>query len=316
MRDVLSQDEIDALLNGVDEGAVGAGTNMGSAVPAEAYDLTSGISRIKGWIQDIELINEKIQNTLSLSLLGLLHKKTVVKRQEVVISKFSDYVKTLYMPTSINAFSIEPLNGVATIVLNSELVFSLVNVFFGGGARPVSIEGREFTQAELRVITIILDVIIDSLKAGWKQLDEVQFEQIESEMNPVASHAYASTDVLMISPFSLEFDGGGGEVQVIMPGSVVDAIFMKSNYEKGQGKESWESVMQRKALDFNVNVTGELGGASLNLQELFKLAKGDIVAIDAPDEVFVKVNGSTKYTANMGEIDGRVGLMVKQRSKN
>lgn len=317
MRDVLSQDEIDALLNGVDDGAIDTGTDVGAAMPDqsnEVYDLTSGIHRIKGWIRDLEIIDERIQNSLSTALLGLLHKKTDVKRQDVIISKFGDYVKTLYVPTSINAFSIKPISGTAAIVLDARLVFGLVNVFFGGSSRAIQIDGREFTHTEQRVIQIILSVIIESIKAGWKQLADVEFEQIESEMNPAATSAYASTDVLMISPFKVEFEGGGGEVQILMPGAMVDSIFHRRKYGGGAEEMSWEAVMRKRAEKFQVGVTGELGGASLNLQELFKLSKGDIVAIDSPEEVFVKVNGVTKHMANMGEIDGKVGLMVNQNT--
>jgi flagellar motor switch protein FliM len=309
MSDVLSQNEIDALLHGVGSGAV----EMDQEQPIggndyELYDLTSGIHRVQGWIHDIRLVDERIQSNLSSSLLGLLHKSVEVRRDDIRIQKFGEYSKTLFVPSSVNTFMLAGLSGYSAIVLDAKLVYALVNIFFGGGSRPTQIEGREFTLTEQRVIQLILKSIVDAIKSGWRALADVEFKLIETEMNPAAISAYSSADVLMIRPFKVNFDGGGGEVQLLMPGKVIDAIFRNRNHQTDEVKLA--RIMKQRALHFSTKVSGELSGATLTVGELFRLAEGDIIPVDSPEQVDVKINGVGKFKARMGEVNGKVGLKI------
>lgn len=309
MSDVLSQNEIDALLHGVSSGAVEQSeeTEIGGN-EYELYDLTSGINRVQGWIHDIRLVDERIQSNLSISLLGLLHKSVDVRRDEIRIQKFGEYSKTLFVPSSVNTFVLQGLSGFSAIVLDAKLVYALVNIFFGGGARPTQIEGREFTTTEQRVIQLILKSIVDAIKSGWRALQDVEFKLMETEMNPAAISAYSPSDVLMIRPFKVNFDGGGGEVQILMPGKVIDSIFRNKSQQCTE--EQLQRIVKRRATNFLTNVTGELSGANLMVGELFRLARGDIIPVDSPEQVDVKVNGVAKFKARMGEVNGKVGLKI------
>ncbi|MGV3593028.1 MAG: flagellar motor switch protein FliM [Gammaproteobacteria bacterium] len=309
MSDVLSQNEIDALLHGVDDGLVGQKSEVEASKDYELYDLTSGIYRVKGWIHDIKIVDERIQSNLSISLLGLLHKSVEVRRDEIRIQKFGDYIKTLYVPTSVNTFTLQGLSGYAAVVLDAKLVYALVNIFFGGGgARHVQIEGREFTLTEQRVIQLILKSIVEAIKAGWKALADVGFKLVETEMNPAAISAYSVTDVLMVRPFKVNFDGGGGEIQLLMPGSVIDSIFKNKSNQIAEARA--KQVLRKRALHFGTTVTGELSGAKLTIGELFRLARGDIISFDSPERVDVMINGVPKFKARMGEVNGKVGLKI------
>jgi len=307
MSDVLSQNEIDALLHGVDAGIVGQGPEQ--TVEHDLYDLTSGIHRIKGWVHDIKIIDERIQSNLSISLLGLLHKSVEVQREESSIRKFGDYIKTLHVPTSINTFALQDLSGCLAVVLDARLVFALVNIFFGGGrGRHVQIDGREFTITEQRVIQLVLKSIIEAIKGSWKALADVEFRLIETEMNPAAISAYSATDVVMVRPFRVNFDGGGGEIQLLMPGNMIDAVFRKRN--KRLGEQMVRNLLRQRVLDMTATISGELGGAKLSIGELFRLTVGDIIPFDSPERVDVMVNGVAKYKARMGEVSGRMGLKI------
>lgn len=309
MSEILSQKEIDALLSSVNEGGIAPEQARELGDDYERYDLTSGI-RLQGWMHDIKIVDERIQSHLSINLLGLLHKSVEVKRQDIQIAKFGDYIKTLEVPSSVNSYALEGLSGYATLVLDASLVFALVNIFFGGGARSVQVKNREFTYTEQRVIQLILKTIVDSIKSGWKPLANVEFNLVESEMNPQAVSAYTATDILMVRTFKLNFEGGGGEVQLLMPGAVIDSIFLNRSKSMEQNRMSPEEIFRLRARRFLVDVTGELSGARLNVSELFKLASGDIIPVDSPEKVDVKVNGVTKFKARMGEVGGKVGLKI------
>ncbi len=183
MSDLLSQNEIDALLHGVGDDD----SQKSAASEAEdyiLYDLTSGMNRVSGWSQEIQAADERMQASLSIKLLGLLHKSVEVKRQDIRIEKYAKYVKSLYVPTSMTTFLLSGMVGFSAIVMDAKLVFALVNTFFGGGTRPTQVTGREFTQTEQRVIQLILRTIIEAIKDSWKEISDHEFTITESEMNP------------------------------------------------------------------------------------------------------------------------------------
>lgn len=308
MSDILSQNEIDALLHGVSDIALDTSAELGKNDQYELYDLTTGINRVQGWLHDVKLVDERIQSNLATSLLSLLHKSVDVRREEARIQKFGEYSKSLYVPSSVNTFLLQGQHGYTAIVLDARLVYALVNVFFGGGTRPTQIEGREFTTTEQRVIRLVLKSIVEAIKAGWKALADVEFKLVETEMNPAAISAYSATDVLMIRPFKVSFDGGGGEVQIVMPGNVIDAVFR--NRSSNIDDTRIMNIMRQRSMRFHTQVTGELSGANLTIGELFKLAKGDIISVDSPEQVDVKINGVAKFKARMGEVNGKVGLKI------
>ncbi|MFT4814758.1 MAG: flagellar motor switch protein FliM [Pseudohongiellaceae bacterium] len=308
MTDALSKDEVDALVNGV------PGDEEDSRIVTiddfELYDLTSGMHRAKGWSQEVKIIDERFRTNLSINLLSLLHRSVEVKRKEILISKFDAYSKEISVPSSINVYALTGLIGFSGIVLDAELVHALVNAFFGGGSRKSDIGDRDFTHTEQRVVQLILKTIIATIKASWKDLSAVEFMHVETEVNPSHLASFAETDVLMIRPFTVEFAGGGGEIQLFMPGSGIDAIFRHKKLNALQGVHSPRETMKSRALTFSADVTGELTGARLTIGEIFRLAEGDIISVDSPEQVDVKINGVTKFKATMGEIDGKVGLRV------
>lgn len=308
MSELLSQKEIDALVNGTDDDA--SDSRIVTVEDYELYDLTSGMHRVKGWSHDIKIVDERFQTNLSINLLALLHKSVEVKRKEILISKFAAYRKDLDVPTSINVFAMTGMIGYSAIVLDAELVHALVNAFFGGGSRQTKIGGREFTHTEQRVVKLILKTIIATIKASWKELSEMDFIPVETEVNPEHLSTFSDTDVLMIRPFSVKFAGGGGEIQLLMPGNSIDSIFRHRKSNETNGQFSPREIMKQRALTYVTDVTGELTGARLTIGEIFRLAEGDIISVDSPEQIDVKVNGVTKFKARMGGIDGKVGLKV------
>ncbi|MGM0633465.1 MAG: flagellar motor switch protein FliM, partial [Pseudomonadota bacterium] len=150
MQDLLSQDEIDALLHGVDDGDVDTDEDL---APGEvrSYDLTSQDRIVRGRMPTLEMINERFARYTRISLFNLMRRSAEVSVNGVQINKFGEYLHTMYVPTSLNLVKFRPLRGTALIVLDARLVFALVDNYFGGDGRHAKIEGREFTPTELRV---------------------------------------------------------------------------------------------------------------------------------------------------------------------
>ncbi|MDP2379387.1 MAG: flagellar motor switch protein FliM, partial [Pseudohongiella sp.] len=211
MQDLLSQDEIDALLHGVDDSMLDPGLeeDAGSVRP---YDLTTQDRIVRGRMPTLEMINERFARGTRISLFNLLRRTADVSIGGVQITKFGEYLHTLYVPTSLNLVKFRPLRGTALIVLDAKLVFKLVDNYFGGDGRHAKIEGREFTPTELRVVQMVLNQIFADLGEAWRNVYKLEFDYLRSEVNPAMANIVSPSEVVVVSTFHIELDGGGGDI--------------------------------------------------------------------------------------------------------
>jgi flagellar motor switch protein FliM len=156
VQDLLSQDEIDALLHGVDDGDIDT-EDEADEDGIRNYDLASQDRIVRGRMPTLEMINERFARYTRISLFNLLRRNADVSTGGVQIMKFGEYIHTLYVPTSLNIVKIRPLRGTGLFIFDAKLVFKLVDNFFGGDGRHAKIEGREFTPTEIRVVHMVLE---------------------------------------------------------------------------------------------------------------------------------------------------------------
>lgn len=223
VQDLLSQDEIDALLHGVDDGAIDTeeDSEPGSV---KSYDLTSQDRIVRGRMPTLEMINERFARYTRISMFNLLRRSADVAVGGVQVMKFGEYVHSLYVPTSLNLVKMKPLRGTMLFILDAKLVFKLVDNFFGGDGRHAKIEGREFTPTELRVVRMVLDQAFADLKEAWQAIQEVNFEYVNSEVNPALANIVSPSEVVVVSTFHIELDGGGGDLHVTFPYSMIEPL--------------------------------------------------------------------------------------------
>uniref|UniRef100_UPI0030CA3B77 flagellar motor switch protein FliM n=1 Tax=Pseudoalteromonas nigrifaciens TaxID=28109 RepID=UPI0030CA3B77 len=190
MSDLLSQDEIDALLHGVDdvdeedipEGEDGEGNTL-------QYDFSSQDRIVRGRMPTLEIVNERFARHMRISLFNMMRRTAEVSINGVQMIKFGEYVHTLFVPTSLNMVRFSPLKGTALITMEARLVFILVDNFFGGDGRfHAKIEGREFTPTERRIVQLLLKIIFEDYKEAWAPVMDVEFEYLDSEVNPAMAN--------------------------------------------------------------------------------------------------------------------------------
>ena len=128
------------------------------------------------------------------------------------------------MPTSLNLVKMKPLRGTGLFILDAKLVFKLVDNFFGGDGRHAKIEGREFTPTELRVVRMVLDQAFIDLREAWHAVMDINFEYVNSEVNPALANIVSPSEVVVVSTFHIELDGGGGDLHITMPYSMIEPI--------------------------------------------------------------------------------------------
>ena len=313
VQDLLSQDEIDALLHGVDDGLVQAET---AAEPGsvKSYDLTSQDRIVRGRMPTLEMINERFARYTRISMFNMLRRSADVAVGGVQVMKFGEYVHSLYVPTSLNLVKIKPLRGTALFILDAKLVFKLVDNFFGGDGRHAKIEGREFTPTELRVVRMVLEQAFVDLKEAWQAIMEVNFEYINSEVNPAMANIVGPSEAIVVSTFHIELDGGGGDLHVTMPYSMIEPVreMLDAGFQSDldDQDERWVKALREDLLDVDVPLSATVARRQLRLRDILHMAPGDIIPVDLPEELIMRANGVPSFKVKLGSHKGNLALQV------
>ena len=321
MTDLLSQDEIDALLHGVDsvddEGEEDLNTSDESAV---SFDFSSQDRIVRGRMPTLELINERFARHMRISLFNMLRKTAEVSINGVQMMKFGEYQNTLYVPTSLNMVRFRPLKGTALITMEARLVFILVENFFGGDGRyHARIEGREFTPTERRVTQLLLKIVFGDYKEAWSPVMGVEFEYLDSEVNPSMANIVSPTEVIVVSSFHIEVDGGGGDFHVVMPYSMVEPIreLLDAGVQsdKMETDVRWSSALREEIMDVPVNFRVNLLEKDIALRDLMELQAGDIIPIEMPKNATMFVEELPTYRVKMGRSGDNMAVQISEEIK-
>jgi len=317
--DLLTQDEIDALLHGVDDVEDEDEQSL-SETGISSFDFSSQDRIVRGRMPTLELINERFARHMRISLFNMLRKTAEVSINGVQMIKFGEYQNTLYVPTSLNMVRFRPLKGTALITMEARLVFILVENFFGGDGRfHAKIEGREFTPTERRIVQMLLKLVFEDYREAWSPVMGVEFEYLDSEVNPTMANIVSPTEVIVVSSFHIEVDGGGGDFHVVMPYSMVEPIreLLDAGVQSDKMDKDvrWSMALREEIMDVPVNLRAKLLDVDLSLRDLMELQAGDIIPIDVPESATVFVEDLPTYRAKMGKSGDNIALKVTQKLK-
>jgi flagellar motor switch protein FliM len=313
---ILDQAEIDALIHGVDSGAVS--TEAGPA-PGEIrqYDFNNQMRIVRGRMPTLEMINERFARLFRVSLYNLLRRSPEISVAPVSIKKFSEYVHTLHVPTNLNLVKINPFRGTALIVLDPKLVFAVVDNFFGGTGRHAKIEGREFTATEQRIIHMMLRNVFADLHEAWAHIAPIEVEYLQSEINPHFANIVSPSEIVVITSFHVELDGGGGELHVTMPYAMIEPLreVLDSGMasDRVEKDERWMMCLREEIEDAEVELSTLLGRTSITLAELLNLKPGDVLTCDFTGKVLVLAEEVPMFRGSFGLSRGQQAIKFEER---
>ena len=318
MSDLLSQDEIDALLHGVDEVEeedVEETQGDGSALE---YDFSSQDRIVRGRMPTLEIVNERFARHMRVSLFNMMRRSAEVSINGIQMIKFGEYIHTLFVPTSLNMVRFRPLKGTGLITMEARLVFILVDNFFGGDGRyHAKIEGREFTPTERRIIQMLLKLIFEDYKEAWAPVMDVSFEYLDSEVNPAMANIVSPTEVVVISSFHIELDGGGGDFHVSLPYSMLEPIRELLDAGVQSVKEDtdlrWSKALRDEIMDVKVELSTHMMDLTLSLQKIMDMKAGDIIPIDMPEHITVMIEELPTFRAKLGRSRDNLALKITDK---
>ncbi len=315
--DILSQDEVDALLHGVDDGAVDtSGDEDFNDGEAHAFDFNNQERIVRGRLPTLEMINERFSRYFRVSFFNMLRKTPEISVNGIQMIKFSEYIHTLFVPTSLSLIKMDPLKGTGMIMLDPKLVFIIVDNFFGGdGSIHAKIEGRDFTHTELRVIEKVVHMCFDELTKAWKPIMTVEFSYHNHEVNPHLANIVSPSEVIVVSSFHIELEGGGGDIHVVLPYSMIEPI--RSILDAGvqsdmsDSDDRWGVLLKEELMHSKVELTGLFAEKILKVSDLINLQAGDIIPIEMPEQVTLMADDMPIMRGEYGDHNGNVGIKIE-----
>ncbi|GMR21061.1 MAG: flagellar motor switch protein FliM [Gammaproteobacteria bacterium] len=304
--EVLSQNEIDALLHGVDNGDVQTEADaIAKKGEVRGYDIAHQDRIVRGRMPTLEMLNQRFARYFRISLFNMLRRTPQISVGEVQMVKFSEYIHSLYVPTNLNLIRVRPLRGTGLIIMEPKLVFILVDNFFGGDGRFHSrIEGREFTPTEMRVIRMILNQSFIDLKEAWAPVMALDFEYVDSEVNPQFANIVSPSEVVVVTRFQVEMEGGAGDFHVTMPYSMIepirDLLVAGVQSDRADIDERWMHALREEMKEAKVELSCTLTETEISLRELMNIKKGDIIPIDMDGHVIAKAEGMPVFRCKYG----------------
>jgi len=316
--DILSQDEVDALLGGVDEGAIDTSAEDGEYDgEARSFDFNNQERIVRGRLPTLEMINERFARYFRISFFNMLRKSPEISVNGIEMVKFNEYIQTLFVPTSLSMIKMAPLRGTGLIMLDPKLVFILVDNFFGGdGTIHAKIEGREFTSTELRVIEKVVHICFEDLVKAWEPVMAVNFNYHNHEVNPHMATIVSPTEVVVVSNFHVELDGGGGDIHVVYPYSMIEPIrtLLDTGVQSDHGDidERWAILLKEELMHAKINMQALFVEKQLPVSDLINFKVGDIIPFDLPEQVMILAEDMPIIRGQYGEHQGNAAVKVEE----
>ena len=315
--DILSQDEVDALLRGVSGDAEEQVAEEQSASGVRAYDIGRQERIVRGRMPTLELINERFARLLRISLYNMLRRSPEISVGPVRVIKYSDFTRNLPVPTNLNLVHCKPLRGTSLFVLDPNLVFQIIDTLFGGSGKIHSrVEGRDFTLTEQRIIQNVLKLVFADYEKSWHAVHPLHFEFVRSEMNTQFANIATPTEVVVVSTFTIDLGSGGGDFNVCMPYAMLeplrDIIYSGMQADRSDSDARWITMLKLQVQDAEVNLVANLGTGSVTLGDLMQLEVGDVIGIDVTDRVVAEVDGVPVIDCAYGVTEGHYALKIRR----
>lgn len=319
MKNLLSQEEVDALLRGLDSGEIETETQKPPADEVRPFDFVGFTRVIRGRMPGLEMANEHFARLFRNSLSNMLMKFVDVTVQGHELIKFGEFMRTLPLPSSINVLTMEPLKGFALMVIEAPMVFAFVDRFFGGGTQPwVKSEGRYFTPIEQKIIQKIVDTALRDLARAWEGILPLKPVHVNSEMNPQFVTIVTPSEAIIRIELQIEIENFTGQFFLGIPYSLIEPI--KEKLFSGIRKdmlaldERWIARLREILKESQVTVQVEIGSAELTVKELMNMEKGDVLPLSTSvnDELTLKVEGVPKMKGIPGYFRGNQGIKITQ----
>lgn len=314
--DILSQEEVDALLRGV----TGEEEDVGESLDAGAvrnYDIGRQERIVRGRMPTFEIINERFARNLRIGLFNFMRRSAEISVGPARVQKYSEFIRNLVVPTNLNLIHMKGLRGTGLFIFDPDFVFLVVDNMFGSDGRyHVRVEGRDFTPTEQRIIHRLLEVVFEEYQKAWEPVFRTEFSYVRSEMNTQFANIATPTEVVVAVTFKIELGASGGDFHVCFPYSMIepirDLLYSSMQADRMEADSRWMKLLTHQVQAAEVEMIATIGESRITLGEILELKEGDVIPVDIHEFVTGTVDNVPVLECRYGTIGGQYALKVNR----
>ena len=314
---ILSQDEVDALLQGITGESQKLEAEEAPTGGIRDYDIASQERIVRGRMPTMEIISERFARNIRIGLFNFMRKSPEVSIGGIKVQKYSAFLREIVVPTNFNIMSVRPLRGSGLIVCDPTLVFAVIDALFGGaGKYHTRIEGRDFSPTEQRIITRLVEVITAEYKKAWQGIYPLELEYQRSEMQPQFANIATPSEIMVSTSFTLEIGDSSGTIHFCIPYSTLepirDVLYSTMQGDSSEPDRRWVNLLKEQIKAADVELVAELATAPATVEQLLSFKVGDFIELDLQPDIEAKISGVPVLACHYGISNGRYALKVDQ----
>ncbi len=317
----LSQEEVDALLEGVTGESQKNVEEVFEPGEVRSYDISSQERIVRGRMPTMEIVNERFARNLRLGLFNFIRRSPEVSVSPVTVQRYSAFLRDMVVPSNFNIVAIRPLRGNGLIVCEPSLVFGIIDTLFGGAGKfQTRIEGRYFSPTEQRVINRLVEVICTEYKKAWKGVYPLELEYQRSEMQPQFANIATPSETVVSTAFQLEIGDLSGAVHICMPYATMepirDVLYSSTQGESVEVDRRWVKVLTREIQSAEVTLVAELARADATVEQLLSMKAGDFIELDREPHIRASVGGVPVFECQYGTHNAKYAIRIEECLRN
>jgi flagellar motor switch protein FliM len=319
--DVLSQNEIDALLAALSSGEMDAEElkKEESQKRVRSYDFKRAVRFSKDHIRSLTRIHENFARFLTTYFSAQLRTFVQINVVQVEQLPYDEFIRSIPKMTILNIFEAEPLEGRMVLEVHPNVAFAMLDRLLGGpGSSPQKI--TNLTEIETIVMERIFIRALDSLQEAWKTVIDFtpRFEALET--NPQFMQIVSPNETIALISLSTKIGDTTGMINLCIPHVVIEPIMQRlSIHQWFISQKKTRDPEEMEFLKENVNkavlpIIAELGESEISIQEFLSLSAGDVIALNQPikEELKIRVGERVKYRGIPGEIRGKLAVKITE----
>ncbi|HDY87399.1 MAG TPA: flagellar motor switch protein FliM [bacterium] len=321
MAEILSQEEIDALLSAVSYGEeVEVETESAKTEKLiNTYDFRHPARVSKDQLRTLQNLHDNFARLLSSTFSTLQRSIIEINLVSVDQITYSEFIMSLSSPSCTYTFRLEPLEGVAILDFSQSVVFSFVDRLFGGRGTSIVTE-REITWIEKSVMNNIINRSLRDLERTWERIIPLECNVEMLETNPEFVQVVPASETVVLISFELKSENVNGLINLCYPYISIEPIAVRLGGQNlvSSAKEvpKEELLKNRRRIElFNTLIRAHLGFADITVGELVNMKNGDVVTLDTriSDNIEIYVGNEIKFYGKMGYVGKYKGVEILSR---
>lgn len=319
MSDILSQSEIDQLLNALNTGELDVEEYQAEKAEKQIkeYDFSRPAKFAKDHLRTLEIIHEHYARLLATLLSGRMRTACHIEVINSEAISYSEFSNALSNPVLLGILEVRPLKGSFVMEMSSNIGYTIVDRLLGGSGRGI-ITGRDFTEIELTVIQKVMSMMIDEMVEAWKSVVSLTPRLTQIETNPQFAQFISPTEIVALITLNIKIGGVEGLMNVCIPYITIESIMDKLNTKywfssiKETNIELYSQYIEKQIESSEIPMRVILGETNIQIDDFIHLQCGDIIRLEQKinDEVKILVGNIPKFKGKAGLSSGKNAVMI------